>query len=70
MNKTINEIITEGQKKRHNNHVNAGKNIKVKWKREVVKEIQKIIRVLEDNSKFAYVDKWNQLECELNKLLN
>jgi hypothetical protein len=68
MNKTINEIITEGQKKRHDNHVNAGKNIKKKWKQEVIEQIKKTMRILDNNNNLAYVDKWNQLECELNKL--
>lgn len=43
MNKTVNEIISEGQNKRHSNHVKAGKNIKVKWKQECVNDFKKII---------------------------
>lgn len=69
---TIQEIITKGQNKRHENHVRAGKNIKGKWKEEAKKElieeveknILKIINNFQRNHKRVYDDEGNT-DCPL-----
>jgi len=50
---TIQEIITKGQKKRHENHVKAGKNIKEKWKQEIIKDVEKLVQEYIDNNQFV-----------------
>jgi len=80
IDKTIQDIITESQKKRHDNHVNAGKEIKKKWinqgrsdmKKEILEEINKLFAnnhwIIETDEDKMYL--FNIITKEIDKLEN
>ena len=60
---TIQEIITKGQKKRHENHVKAGKNIKEKWKQEIIKDernktLKEIFKITSETKAMSWGNEW------------
>jgi hypothetical protein len=69
---TIQKIITDAQKKRHDNHIRAGKNIKEKWKqearKELIEDVEKIMNIIKKNRFQSFTKRWMILEDELKHL--
>lgn len=61
---TIQEIITGGQKQRHDNHVKAGKSIKEKWKQEARKELIEEFEKMVDLSNIDVSSAFFNDKCE------